>query len=105
MYKHTGVKRHQCKDCGEAFVYNKQLRAHRVIHTGVPIVKPTFKCDLCDKTFAYKYSLKDHRNLHTGETPYKCELCSASFTHAKFLRDHNKKYHADNGFISVSNAN
>ncbi|XP_060619674.2 zinc finger protein 408 [Anolis sagrei] len=115
--KGTGSKRrHQCEECGKAFMQLCHLKKHRFIHTdhkpflctecgksyssdesfkahilGHRGVRP-FACPQCHKTYGTKRDLQEHQVLHTGLRPFACPDCGKSFARRPSLRIHRKTH-------------
>nr|XP_008103039.1 PREDICTED: zinc finger protein 408 isoform X1 [Anolis carolinensis] len=113
-----GERRHQCEECGKAFMQLCHLKKHRFVHTdhkpflctecgksysseesfkahilGHRGVRP-FACPQCHKTYGTKRDLQEHQVLHTGQRPFACPDCGKSFARRPSLRIHRKTHQA-----------
>ncbi|XP_074710315.1 LOW QUALITY PROTEIN: uncharacterized protein LOC141936873 [Strix uralensis] len=86
---HTGVKPFKCVDCGKSFMLSWYLLSHRRTHTKE---KP-FVCTTCGKRFSSSGSIFVHQRIHTGERPYACSRCGNSFRQREHLRRHQQALH------------
>uniref|UniRef100_A0A8D2IWB6 Uncharacterized protein n=1 Tax=Varanus komodoensis TaxID=61221 RepID=A0A8D2IWB6_VARKO len=83
---HTGVKPHQCTECGKRFLHN--LRVHERVHTG----DRPFSCALCGKAFKQSNALASHERVHTGERPFACPTCGKAFKQSSYLAIHARSH-------------
>ncbi|XP_075854382.1 uncharacterized protein LOC105885449 isoform X1 [Microcebus murinus] len=105
-------KSFECSDCGETFVNQSHLQAHKRTHNGeklyeweqcgkvfpnstsrpvhveMHIVKNPYECKECGKGFRYPTHLDNHMRTHTGIKPYKCKDCGKAFTVRSGLTEH-----------------
>lgn len=81
---HTFAYKFSCNLCGHKFISNRDLRKHRVTHTG----EKNFRCDICGLQVSRKSVLNLHQATHSDARPFVCEICSASFKTKKALRVH-----------------
>ena len=82
---HTGVKPHQCSQCGYSSTRLEKMRLHEMTHSGI---KP-HKCSQCDFSSITTGHMTMHmRRAHTEEKPYQCDQCSHSFVQASELQSH-----------------
>ncbi|XP_060915224.1 zinc finger protein 32-like isoform X7 [Labrus mixtus] len=81
---HTGDKLFSCSVCGKSFRDNGDLKRHSFVHTGE---KP-LSCSVCGKRFTQNGDLKRHSVVHTGEKPFSCKLCDKRFTQRGTLKLH-----------------
>uniref|UniRef100_A0A8C0I887 C2H2-type domain-containing protein n=1 Tax=Bubo bubo TaxID=30461 RepID=A0A8C0I887_BUBBB len=86
---HTGVKPFKCVDCGKSFMLSCYLLSHRRTHTKE---KP-FVCTTCGKRFSSSGSIFVHQRIHTGDRPYACSRCGNSFRQREHLRRHQQALH------------
>lgn len=88
--RHVGNwKAHQCKICDKKFQYPRQLREHKVTHTG----DRPYTCEVCCKSFALPKYIAIHMQTHSGIKPYKCRYCDITFAQLPNRRQHEKLKH------------
>lgn len=90
--RHQGIKKMECKFCGEKFNEKGNLNKHLLRHTN----PDKFKCSECSKLFVNARSLKLHERVHVaddGTRPYGCEQCEAAFKYPDLLRNHFNRAH------------
>lgn len=80
---------HKCDLCNKAFVYPKELRMHKLSHTG----ERPYHCDICNKGFIARKDVQRHQPVHTGERAFVCQICKATFAHKANLDRHVKSKH------------
>ncbi|XP_064468069.1 zinc finger protein 1 homolog [Ornithodoros turicata] len=99
---------HRCDVCPAAFTQLRQLKVHRLIHTG----EKQHECEYCPASFLKLSSLKCHVRTHTGEKPYECRLCPAQFAEpgklGRHMRTHtgekpHKCPHCPDAFVQKGN--
>lgn len=78
-------------DCNKSFRSARQLRRHKVFHTGI------HKCSWegCGKSFRDKYNLQTHYSTHTGCKARQCPHCPYSCVQKSSMNWHRKKKHPD----------
>ncbi|ELU16012.1 hypothetical protein CAPTEDRAFT_46375, partial [Capitella teleta] len=89
--KHTGLRPHVCKHCGDSFTHLASLCNHikRRHEEKIPQVRNySFKCKLCGHLLKARKSLYEHIDSHLGRKPYSCTHCGDSFTHKSTLHNH-----------------
>ena len=79
---HTGEKNFKCKVCGQSFKYKSELARHDKSHTG----KKCFKCDECDKSFYLRQELIRHEKVHVQKKPFECKICKKCFSQPVHMR-------------------
>ncbi|PSN38772.1 hypothetical protein C0J52_08880 [Blattella germanica] len=84
----TKEKKFTCTECGKRYVDRKQLKRHRLLHSGA---KP-YTCEICGKNFQLKYTLKTHYKIHQRGKPFSCEKCNESFELSAQLKKHMKTH-------------
>ncbi|XP_042302893.1 zinc finger protein 408 isoform X2 [Sceloporus undulatus] len=125
--KETGSeRRHQCEECGKAFLQLCHLKKHHFVHTdhkpflctecgknysseesfkahvlGHRGVRP-YECPQCHKAYGTKRDLQEHQVLHTGQRPFACPDCGKSFARRPSLRIHRKTHLAKEPSPSVT---
>lgn len=82
-------KAHQCKICDKKFSYPRQLREHKVTHTG----DRPYTCEICSKSFTLPKYIAVHMQTHSGVKPYKCRYCDLTFAQSPNRRQHEKLKH------------
>ena len=83
---------HQCEECGKAFAWPSELKAHLKSHAG----EKRFKCGICGKMFLYLTSLKGHMsNRHMFDGKFVCVVCKSCFNEATELILHMKTHSED----------
>ncbi|KAJ8019579.1 Zinc finger and SCAN domain-containing protein 5B [Holothuria leucospilota] len=80
---------HKCDICERAFVYPKELKVHKMSHTG----ERPYHCDVCNKGFIARKDLQRHHPVHTGERAFCCTMCDAKFAHKANLGRHVRSKH------------
>lgn len=67
-----GRKRHACDVCHYSSNHPRNLKRHKLVHSGE---KP-HKCNICDYVCRHFFSLKIHKLVHSCENkPYNCDIC------------------------------
>lgn len=64
---HTFAYKFSCNLCGHKFISNRDLRKHRVTHTG----EKNFRCEICGIQVSRKSVLNLHMAVHSGEFRYQ----------------------------------
>ncbi|XP_040613227.1 zinc finger protein 431-like [Mesocricetus auratus] len=72
---HTGVKTHECNQCGKVFESHGHLQIHKKTHTGG---KPCV-CNQCGKAYSRVSCLQIHKRTYTRVKPYECNQCGKAF--------------------------
>ncbi|GBP17349.1 Zinc finger protein 566 [Eumeta japonica] len=89
MRTHSGLKPHQCAQCGFASAAASSLRRHRLRHAEIR----HYSCNSCQKRFYDASGLQRHLRVHSGETPYQCPLCSQCFSDSWKRKSHMMRQH------------
>ena len=90
MKGHSGIKDHQCTECGKSYSSKRSMEQHvEIVHQG----KKTFECKVCCQMFGRLSSLRVHDLSHTKELPFKCDFCSAGYKEKRNLLKHVAKVH------------
>lgn len=77
---HTFAYKFSCNLCGHKFISNRDLRKHRVTHTG----EKNFRCEICGIQVSRKSVLNLHMAVHSGEC-YPCKKLHVKSLYVKFL--------------------
>ncbi|CAG0884891.1 unnamed protein product [Cyprideis torosa] len=98
----TAKREHfSCSQCMAAFLYESNLRIHRVTaHEDC-----SRKCPECGKVFSRLAGLRSHIQVHAIEEVVSCELCSEQFSSYSLLRAHSIKDHARDVVLKVRTGN
>ncbi|KAI1697035.1 zinc-finger double domain-containing protein [Ditylenchus destructor] len=96
---HTGEKPHKCSQCSYACSKVCNLKRHMATsHSRVERPKP-FQCDQCNFAATSSCDLKRHiLRLHTGEKPFKCDQCSYATTTSDGLNSHKMTHTGEKPF-------
>uniref|UniRef100_A0A8W7P1R9 C2H2-type domain-containing protein n=1 Tax=Anopheles coluzzii TaxID=1518534 RepID=A0A8W7P1R9_ANOCL len=89
---HTHEKKFHCAQCGESFIYARQLHTHRE-RKHAELTKNTngfFRCARCKDTFDTEDAFRQH--LKTSDClelrAFECVLCAKRFKQSTHLRNH-----------------
>jgi hypothetical protein len=82
--------KHACEECGERFVFYRELVAHKRTHHPKEHV-----CPDCGKAYRRESALKEHQRILHAETVVMCqrEGCGQVFASASGLRTHERVFH------------
>lgn len=84
MFCFTGKKAFGCDECDKTFPTRKQLKAHKLSHSGLM----PYTCDYCKYKCKTRFHLLRHMRIHSGSRPYTCSYCQYSATTIGNLRTH-----------------
>lgn len=84
----------KCKECGETFSENQNLKKHLMAHAK----KIPYGCSKCNKVFTEQYHLTLHMRTHSGEKIYQCEDCDKKFLSLPIFNSH-RRIHSDKNVI------
>nr|XP_040232894.2 zinc finger protein 585B-like [Anopheles coluzzii]XP_040232897.2 zinc finger protein 585B-like [Anopheles coluzzii] len=90
---HTHEKKFHCAQCGESFIYARQLHTHRE-RKHAELTKNTngfFRCARCKDTFDTEDTFRQHLKTNNGcleHRAFECVLCAKRFKQSTHLRNH-----------------
>lgn len=83
------VKGHKCGQCGQQFLTQPQLAAHRLTHAPAPARPKPFRCEICARTVETQFKFFEHLKGHyEPNKKHRCEVCCGEFLSAEALQEH-----------------
>lgn len=79
---------YQCEFCGKGFPCPRDIKRHRVLHTG----KGEYTCHICNRPFGQAYHLQRHMIVHSDSRNFLCPVCGKSFSRSADQLRHTKDH-------------
>lgn len=86
------LKVYCCRDCGEFFSRQQELRQHEYIYHSQD--SKIYECSICNQVFRTMKLLKVHRFTHQPLN-VKCNICDKTYARKAALYKHNRAHHPE----------
>lgn len=91
---HTNEKAFKCEICGKSFIQGDYMRIHMKTHE-----KPSELCSICGQTFKQKRCLDIHMLTHKDEWPFVCKICDSKHRQKSDLQKHVRSHTDERPYI------